>query len=92
MEDELKNAGFDKDFVDENGEQATMHIEPVNGYKGNMFNQGKYKLANSKRGNKDLLGVRRKNSIFTSDIGVRSGGFAQIASLSLIVALSGYFI
>ena len=62
---ELENVGFDKDFVDENGENATMHIEPMNGYKGNVFNNGKYKLANSHKKTNDLLGVKRKNSIFT---------------------------
>lgn len=92
MNNELKDASMDRDFLDEHGEKATMHIEPVNGYKVNMFNQGKYKLANVKHSGKDLLGVKRKNSIFTRDIGVRSSGFAQVASLSLIVALSGLFI
>lgn len=89
---EMENVAIDKEFVDEHGEKATMHIEPVNGYKINMFNQSQYKLANAAKGHKDLLGVKRKNGLFTRDIGFKSSGFAQIASLSFIVALAGMFV
>lgn len=89
---EINNVGFDKDFVDEHGEEATMHVEPMNGYKINMFNQAQYKLANASKSHKDLLGVKRKNGLFTRDIGFKSSGFAQIASLSFIVAVAGIFI
>lgn len=103
---ENKNVGIDKDFVDENGEKATMHIESVNGYKVNMFNNSKYKLANFSSKNNDLIGANKKknfltrdigfktkrNGLFTSDIGIKSSGFAQVASLSFIVALAGLFI
>lgn len=100
-----ENVGLDKEFVDEDGKKATMHIESATGYKINMFNQSKYVLANSKRNN-DLLGVNKKKSfltrdigfrtkgtgLFTRDIGVKSSGFAQVASLSFIVALASLFV
>jgi len=89
---EMNSVGFDKEFVDEHGEKATMHIEPVNGFKPNKFNQGQFKLANAMKSQKDLLGIRRKNGLFTRDIGFKSSGFAQIASLSFIVAVAGIFI
>ena len=80
------------DFVDEHGEKATMHIASSNGYKVNMFNNGKYKLANSSKKNNDLLGINKKTNLFTRDIGIKSSGFAQVASLSFIIALAGFFI
>ena len=89
---EMNNASFDKEFVDEHGDKATMHVEPMNGYRVNLFNQSKYKLANSTNSRKNLLGVRRKNGIFTRDIGFKSSGFAQIASLSFIIALASIFV
>lgn len=101
-----ENVGIVKDFVDENGEKATMHIESATGYKVNLFNNGKYKLANSSRKNNDLIGANKKTNflnreigpkikgtgLFTRDIGVKSSGFAQVASLSFIVALAGLFV
>ena len=87
-----ENIDVEKDFLDEHGEKATLHIESSNGYKVNMFNQGKYKLANNGKSHKNLLGVKRKNSLFTSDIGFKSSGFAQVASLSFIVALGILFV
>ena len=100
------NAEKNVDFVDEHGEKATMHIASSNGYKVNMFNNGKYKLANSSKKNNDLLGINKKtnlftrdigfktrgNSFLTRDIGIKSSGFAQVASLSFIIALAGFFI
>ena len=54
----------------------------------------------------DLLGVNKTSSfltreigpkvkgtgLFTSDIGFKSSGFAQVASLAFIVALAGLFV
>lgn len=103
MED--KNVGKDVEFLDENGAQSTMHIESATGYRINMFNHGKYKLANSRKSN-DLIGANKNKNfltreigpkikgtgLFTSDIGFKSSGFAQIASLSFIVALGILFV
>lgn len=101
MENNIKEVPF----VDETGEKSTMHIESTMGYNINAFNHGKYKLANSRKNN-DLIGANKnKNfltrdigpkikgtSLFTRDIGVKSSGFAQVASLSFIVALATLFI
>ena len=49
MDNEIKeNVGKEVDFVDEHGEKATMQIESATGYNINLFNHGKYKLANSR--------------------------------------------
>lgn len=102
----FENVGIDKDFVDESGQKSTVHIESVTGYKINMFNNGKYKLANSTSKNNDLIGANKKKNfltrdigpkikgtgLFTRDIGIKSSGFAQVASLSFIVALAGLFV
>lgn len=107
MEDnEMKNVGIDKNFVDENGQNASVHIESATGYNVSKFNVGKYKLVNTIKKKPDLLGVNKKESIFTRDIGpkvkgtglftrdigVKSSGFAQIASLAFIVALALLFV
>lgn len=100
-----ENISKDVDFVDENGMNSTLHIDSPLGYKINKFNHGKYKLANSRK-NVDLIGVNKKKNfltrdigpkikgtgLFTSDIGFKSSGFAQVAALSFIVALAMLFV
>lgn len=100
-----ENVGKDVEFVDEKGIKTTMHIDSAKGYKIDMFNYGKYKLANLKKNN-DLIGANKKKNfltrdigpkikgtgLFTRDIGFKSSGFAQVASLSFIVALGILFV
>lgn len=101
----VENTGKDVNFVDENGKPATLNIESSDGYKINVLNGSKYKLANSRKNN-DVLGEKKKTNfltrdigfkpkgtgLFTSDIGIKSGGFAQVASLAFIVALAALFV
>ncbi len=101
----VENVGIDREFIDEKGDKASLHIESANGYNTNISNLGKYKLANLNRKNDSIVknkngilnreisfGRRNGGSIFTKDIGFKSSGFAQIASLSLIVAIAGLFV
>ena len=103
--EKLESVGLEKEFIDEKGEKASLHIESATGYKTNINNLGKYKLANLNRKNDSVVknktgflhreisfGKGNKDSIFTKDIGFKSSGFAQVASLSLIVAISLLFI
>lgn len=84
----MKN--IEKKFVDEKGERATMYIEKMDSGESNIKSNSKYKLANvNLKGNSN---TKKKKNIFTSDIGVRSSGFAQIASLSFILAVAGIII
>ena len=107
MDNKTKNdVGKDIDFLDEHGEKATIHIESATGYKVNMFNNGKYRLVNSSLKNNDLIGANKNKNfltrdigpkvkgtgLFTRDIGIKSSGFAQVASLSFIVALAGLLV
>lgn len=100
-----ENKGLDREFVDENGKNASVHIESTTGYNVNKFNVGKFKLVNTMKKKPDLLGVKKSNlltreigpkvkgtGLFTSDIGFKSSGFAQVASLAFIVALAGLFV
>lgn len=106
MENEIEeNVGKEVDFVDERGEKATLQIESVTGYNINLFNNNKYKLANLSRKN-DLIGANKNKGflhkeigpkikgtgLFTRDIGVKSSGFAQVASLSFIIALAALLV
>ena len=97
--------GIEKEFVNNDGVKTTIQIESSDGYKINSLNNVKYKLANFKKNNnvdslnnknniftKDIGIKMKKNGIFTSDIGLKSSGFAQVASLSFIVALAGLFV
>jgi len=102
---EKESVCIEKNFVDENGKNATVRIQSVTGYNVNLFSNCKYKLANFRKNN-NLLGVNKKNNfltreigpkikgngLFTRDIGIKSGGFAQVASLSFIIAIGTLFI
>lgn len=71
-------------FVDECGENEVT-IEPCNPYKLNM-GQNTYKIA---EGMKPKTKAFKKSNPLTSDIGFKSEGFAQIATLATIVAIAG---
>lgn len=97
------NKEFDKEFLDEKGEKVMMHVETLDGSGVNISNIGKYKLANFTKGEdnkkksiftKEInFGKKKiKKGLFTKDIGVKSSGFAQVASLSMIVAIAFIFI
>lgn len=83
---ENQDMGIDKEFIDENGEKATLHIESSNGYGLNMSNRGRYKLANFGKNKVNANGVVKKN-IFLRDIGVKSSGFTRVAGLSMILVI-----
>ena len=104
--EENNNVGIDKNFVDENGQNASVHIESATGYNVNRLNSVNFKLVNTMKKKPDLLGANKKGNLFTRDIGpkikgtgfftrdigVKSSGFAQVASLAFIVALAGLFV
>ena len=83
---EEKVMGYDSikaDFIDEKGEESTIYAEPTNTYQVNM-GKGPYKLNHSN----PLVKKRTKESLFRSDIGIHSRGFAQVASLAIVAALA----
>ena len=86
MEEEREKVmGYDPikaDFVDENGEESTVYVEPTNTYQVNM-GKGPYKLAHT-----NPLVKKRTKSLLISDIGSHSRGFAQVAGLAVVAALA----
>lgn len=74
-----------QNFIDEKGIKSELIITSNNDEK--VILKGKYKLQRPESNNKYMKkGVKGKGA-FTSDIGVKSEGFAPIFTLSLIIAL-----
>lgn len=69
-----------KDFVDETGHGATITLESNDNKTINLGNRT-YKLQTP------YTQKARKKGIFTSEIGVKSSGFAPIFTLALIVTI-----
>lgn len=82
-----ENNNLVTDFVDEKGESFTMTIESIDDLTVKLGNRP-YKLQTPNSGYKKM----RKKGIFTSEIGVKSKGFAPIFTLSLIIAIGGALI
>ena len=89
LEEELLGKTIEENIKFDDGEEASIIIEPKNAGSLNMGKRN-FKIANEMRNTKRgfRFNIRRDN-IFRRDIGVRSHGFAQIAALSLIVAIAG---
>ena len=80
----MKNS-VTQDFVDEKGHKSEMIITSNTDEK--VVLKGNYKLQRPESNNKYMKkGAKGKNA-FTSDIGVKSEGFAPIVTLSLIIVL-----
>ena len=75
-----------REFVDEAGDNSTLLLEPTNNYQLNMGKRN-YKLASNMRPRNNPLVKRR--TLFRSDIGFKSSGFAQVAILSAIASIAG---
>jgi hypothetical protein len=74
-----------QDFVDEKGNKSEILITSNDEEKISL--SPNYKLQRPESNNKYMKkGVKAKN-IFTSDIGIKSQGFAPIFTLALIIAL-----
>ena len=80
----MKNS-ITQNFVDEKGHKSEMIITSNTDEK--IMLKGNYKLQRPESDNKYMKkGAKGKNA-FTSDIGVKSEGFAPIFTLALIIAL-----
>ena len=74
-----------QDFVDENGYQSELIIKS-NG-EGKINLKPNYKLQRPDTNNKYMKKGAKGKGMFTSDIGVKSEGFAPIFTLALIISL-----
>lgn len=73
-----------QDFVDEKGRKSEMIITSDTDEKVNL--KPNYKLQRPESNNKYMKKGAKAKGTFTSDIGVKSDGFAPIFTLALIIA------
>ena len=80
----MKNS-ITRDFVDEKGNNSELILTSNDNEKINL--KPNYKLQRPKSNNKFMRKGAKAKGIFTSDIGVKSEGFAPIVTLSLIIVI-----
>ena len=80
----MKNS-MTQNFVDEKGHKSEMII--TSNSDEQVMLKGNYKLQRPESNNKYMKKGAKGKNIFTSDIGVKSEGFAPIFTLSLIIAV-----
>lgn len=80
----MKNS-VTQNFIDEKGQKSEMIITSTNEEK--IILKGNYKLQRPEFKNKYMKKGAKGKSVFTSDIGVKSDGFAPIFTLALIIAV-----
>ena len=80
----MKNS-VTQDFVDEKGHRSELIITSDNEKKVDL--KQNYKLQRPESNNKYMKKGAKGKGIFTSDIGVKSEGFAPIFTLSLIIVI-----
>lgn len=85
----MKN-NIKEDFVDEKGNKAEIIITSTDNEKVGLNKN--YKLQRPTSDNKYMRKGAKGKGAFTSDIGVKSEGFAPIFTLALIIALSAIII
>lgn len=81
----MKNS-VTQEFVDEQGHKSELIISSNNDEKVNL--KPNYKLQRPESNNKYMKKGAKGKSLFTSDIGVKSEGFAPIVTLSLIIVIA----
>ena len=80
----MKNS-VTQNFVDEKGQNSEMII--TSNTEEKLMLKGKYKLQKPESNNKYMKKGAKGKNIFTSDIGVKSEGFAPIFTLALIISV-----
>lgn len=80
----MKNS-VTQNFVDEKGNKSEMIITSTDSEK--LILKGNYKLQRPESNNKYMRKGARSKTAFTSDIGIKSEGFAPIFTLALIIVL-----
>ena len=80
----MKNS-VTQNFIDEKGQKSELIITSNNDEK--IILKGNYKLQRPETNNKYMKKGAKGQNAFTSDIGVKSEGFAPIFTLALIITL-----
>ena len=76
---------FQKDIKNDDGTEETIVITSNDNLNLNMNKT--YRLANHNQKKESKFAKRFKNSILGADIGVKSGGFSNVAILATIIAV-----
>ena len=76
---------YQKDIKNEDGTEETIVITSTDSHALNMNKT--YRLANHNPKKESKFAKRFKNSILGSDIGIKSGGFSNVAILATIIAV-----
>ena len=79
-----------KDFVDEKGNKSELIITSEGNAKINL--KSKYKLQTPEFNNKYMKKGAKGKGTFTSDIGVKSEGFAPVITLASLIAIGAIII
>ena len=79
-----------KNFVDEKGNKSELIITSSNDETVNL--KPNYKLQRPDSNNKYMQKGAKAKGILTSDIGIKSQGFAPIFTLALIIALGAIIV
>lgn len=77
---------YQRNFKNEDGTEETIVISSRDNYDVNL--KEKYKLANYNQKKENKLIKKFKGTILGADIGVKSGGFSNIAILASLIAVS----
>lgn len=77
---------YQRNIKNEDGTEEMIVISSNDGYKINLG--GNYRLANYNKKKESKLAKKFKNTILGADIGVKSGGFSNVAILASIIAVS----
>ena len=80
----MKN--YSKDIINEDGTEETLIISSNDNYTLNMFKN--YTIANHKVKKESKFAKKFRNSLFGSDIGIKSSGFSNIAILAVLIAVA----
>ena len=81
---------YTQDFVDEKGNKSELIITSTGKKKVNL--KSNYKLQHPEFDNKYMKKGAKGKGAFTSDIGVKSEGFAPIFTLASIIAIGSIII
>ena len=76
---------FQRNITNDDGTEETILVTSNDNHALNMNKT--YKLANHTPKKESFLAKKFKNSILGTDIGVKSGGFSNIAILATIIAV-----
>ena len=77
---------FSKQFIDDDGKEKVLVADSSDDYEVNLDKP--YTFANHKVKKQSKITKKFQNSILGTDIGIKSGGFSNVAILAIIIAIA----